>query len=1160
MVDKRFILIGLLTLIFIAGCSTSEEGADYTIEGNSVYVNDSNIYLRATPHTIAYSDWVEVEFESKLFGGEVDFAFGFNTDTIRPTAVERWNPHEEEISYTCDHEFTYTTNPNYFKCYYTQPANATSSDINITVFEHDFLGGNLQEQTAWWNISKNWTNFAGAFDSVDFDFDGKNKWWYIKGQNINAGQEYKIRYFLDVPANADAKYDIGIKPSSETMQEAIENEHLYFLDPFVHATLNNGLFAYYTFDNADLVGNTVTDVTGYGRDGTESNTLTGFVGIIEESFNWTLETSKVSVNDDVQLRLGSGGTTNMWMNLSGVKNGGRALSKGDYTAVGEGYECFWDDTGILTCRGGGGTMATSTAGHASITNWTMVTVIWADTVSPSSIYINGTNVTDSGLAKDIGNTAGDIFKIGQRFSADSASSRTPIDEMGIWNRSLTPAEITALYNAGVGLPYTIPAIGNSTTVDTPTILPAVAYAGSGSLNCSTQVNVSSGADFNATLNWSNATYSTATNFTNVGNGTYISVNVTPVTTFVSGEVWNCSVWAYQYDNISVSSTNSSIITISDTVPVWVDAPYNLTIFHTSNVTLDYNCTDVDGAVTYGISNYTGDLTTPLTINTTEGTINSDATYYDIGQFDYNVTCAQAGIFINRTFNLTVNQNIDLSQRALKDPVSEGISETFYLDIGIQNYSGIPSLNPVLQFNGTDYVGSVISSGTVANTNYWNYSTTMSVLNTTGSIAGVKQGFNWTFNLTSVLATDFETDYTNVTVFKVGIDNCSTYNNTILNFTLMDEENVVGIAGDIDIDLTLRSWQDSSIAWRYNDSWTNSTGNRTRALICVPQSLLNESSYMIYITSAYMGEDGVQEFFFLDYGNLSSLPTYNPYTYKISNLFSLNATDSTSFLIRYVNLDGLKVEDVLIHAYRRYIGEGLFREVERGRQNDEGESELHLVEEDVIYYFMVTQNGTILFTSNQFQATCQAVPCTVDLEEAGDFIPFGTDWDLVSDGAFSVTSDGTAREVMLTFTASNVSQWNLTIYKYNNNPADATVVNGSYLTAMAGTVTVSAPISAGNITYVARVQRDDVYLRDSFVSFGNSGLSSLQTAGGVILGALFVIAMVMMASTQGIAVVIFAVLGIVLVGILKLIELNWIAFILLLTMAGIIIWKLTRRTD
>jgi len=79
--DKR-ILFGLFgLLILIAGCS---EGQDYEIVGNSVMINDSNLYLKATPHTLSSSGWVETELESKAYSGEIDFAFGFDTETLKP--------------------------------------------------------------------------------------------------------------------------------------------------------------------------------------------------------------------------------------------------------------------------------------------------------------------------------------------------------------------------------------------------------------------------------------------------------------------------------------------------------------------------------------------------------------------------------------------------------------------------------------------------------------------------------------------------------------------------------------------------------------------------------------------------------------------------------------------------------------------------------------------------------------------------------------------------------------------------------------------------------------------------------------------------------------------------------------------------------------------
>ena len=1146
--DKRFILIGLFALLFIAGCS-EDGGVDYEIIGNSVQVDDSNIYISVSPHTIHYSDWVEVEFESKLFSGNIDFVFGFNTaDGVYPITARRWVEQEQIYSnettyYNCEHEFNYTQDPNHFWCY--------NQENGTLIYDHDFNGGSLGEQTAWWQELEysNWVDWKPD-NSVDYDFLDMDKWYYSKNQNIIANKVYKIKYYLEVPYNApNGKYVLAIKPSSETVEEAIDNEHFWYLDPwYTYPSLDTNLLAFFSFDDDTLLG----DITKQGRNATINGTPSrDATAKFNQSYGFPHADDKLGIISDMSFTEGI--TVAGWYeSIDGQAWASYLWGSNDLVfntyvdVVSSAFKSHVKGTTLATTS-----LGTSTAGYIFV----------ATTYDETNVKMYIGNATDLNTysdaeSDDLGTTGS--FYIGDHFdTADNSMADGFMDEIGIWNRSLSATEIGYLWNAGSGIRYN-PAEPPDLSIDSLQIAPSTIYATTGDLNGSAFIYNSNGNNYNVTINWTNSTDFISQNIQlNKLNGTYSSFNLTGHQ-FTSGEVINLTMYAIGTD---AELTNSTTITVSDTAPTWVDAPTNLTVFHTSNITLDYNCTDIDGVETYNISNYSGDLSTPLTIDNESGYINNNPTYDDVGSYDYNVTCSQGSVSINQTLNITVNQNTNFSYKALKDPVSEGANQMFYLDIFIQNYSGIPSLTPVLQFNGTDYVGALINSGTDGNINYWNFTTdSITILNTSGSVSGVKQSFNWTFNLTDILSTDFETSSKNVTVYKMGIDDCSTHNQTILNMTLKDEENNSGIAGDIGIDLTIRSWEDYGVAWNYNNSWTNSTGNRTRALVCVPANVLNESSYMIYITTSYISEVGAQEFWFLDYGNLSSLSTFNSYTPKIMDLFSLDVSDSTSFLMRYVDVDGLKEEDIIINAYRRYIGEGLFREVERGRQNDEGETELHLVEEDVIYYFVVTQNGTIRFTSNQFQATCQAVPCAVDLEAGGDFVPFGTDWDLVSDGGFSVTSDGSAREVMLTFTASNSSQWNLTLYKYNNDPDQATLVNESYLTSTSGTVTVYAPVSAGNITYVARVQRDDVFLRDSFVSFGNNQLATFQTAGGVILGALFVIAMVMMASTQGIAVVIFAVLGIVLVGILKLIELNWIAFILLLTMAGIIIWKLTRRTD
>jgi len=112
---------------------------------------------------------------------------------------------------------------------------------------------------------------------------------------------------------------------------------------------------------------------------------------------------------------------------------------------------------------------------------------------------------------------------------------------------------------------------------------------------------------------------------------------------------------------------------------------------------------------------------------------------------------------------------------------------------------------------------------------------------------------------------------------------------------------------------------------------------------------------------------------------------------------LLTADSTSFLFNYFDKDGLSVEDSVVHVFRKYIGEGSWREVERGKADINGDTIVHLVEEDVIYYFIISDAGEIVFTSKQYTALCQATPCTIQLEASGTSATFPTDWDLVDGG-------------------------------------------------------------------------------------------------------------------------------------------------------------------
>ena len=558
-INNRTVLIGFIALVlFISSCS-SEEGANYEIVGDSVLVNDSFLYMLVTPHTIQHSQWVELEFESKLFTGDIDFVFGFDsTDGVYPSEARRYvDPQQissnETTTYNCDHEFNYTVDPNFFTCY-----NVENSTL---IFEHEFDGGNLQEQTAWWQELEysNWVNWKPD-NSIDYDFLGMDKWYYSKNQNINADQLYKIKYYLNIPINTSSgKYTLAIKPSSETVEEAINNDHFWYLDPWYDTpSLNTNLLAYYTFDDGDLLG----DVTSQGRNlsiiGSPSRDATAK---FNQSYGFPATADKLELTSTMSFTEGI--TVAGWyesidgQTWAGYLWGSDDLQFQSYVAV---------TTGVFTTYAKGTSLVTTSIG-TSTTGYIFVASTYDET--NVKMYIgNATDLNTYSSAEADAMTTTGYFYIGDHLATiDNSMADGYIDEVGIWNRSLDSTEIEALWNSGAGIRYdpTLSLPPNSTTVSTPIILPAIAYHNTTALNCSAQVNTTAGTTFDAILNWSNTTYSEVTNFNNQINESFISANIT-LPSFKSGIDWNCSVFAYAHDNISISNSESAVREIGNYAP------------------------------------------------------------------------------------------------------------------------------------------------------------------------------------------------------------------------------------------------------------------------------------------------------------------------------------------------------------------------------------------------------------------------------------------------------------------------------------------------------------------------------------------------------------------------------------------------------------------
>ena len=482
----------------------------------------------------------------------------------------------------------------------------------------------------------------------------------------------------------------------------------------------------------------------------------------------------------------------------------------------------------------------------------------------------------------------------------------------------------------------------------------------------------------------------------------------------------------------------------------------------------------------------------------------------------------------------------------KTQVTEGEEAYFNLTINMLDMSATTA---VLWYNYTAYSPTIIQLGTDQS----NFSIMLTIPQDTGNTTGINATWFWEYNVTGLVKAN--TSVQNQTVYSLGIDNCSTFTTSILNISLMDEETNIIISSalntTIEVEIVLTS---GIITETYNTTFTNATNIG----FCIPSGLLDSGSagYFMDLIIRYEGDTYVEEYYHIDNEPITNT-TVPEYVY----LRDLLVADSQSFVVSFSDENGILVEDAIIYLLRRYVGDGVFREVEASKTDNDGETILHFVEEDVIYMFNVTRDGTVIWTSDDYRVYCAVAPCSLDLSASGIVPDFPSDWDSFPEGTYSVISDQATRKVTLTFSLNESAEMNLTVYKYSQNASImSTPIDSDILTASSGTIEISVPLSYGNATYYSIVQKNNVWVGSHWSSLQESPQDYFDDWVLVLVG-LIILALGLMAISTGVGMIVFAIFGLIIASILQLFDISYSVLLFIIIAGAILIWKvITRRGD
>lgn len=220
---------------------------------------------------------------------------------------------------------------------------------------------------------------------------------------------------------------------------------------------NLGLVAHWTFDGPTISGASVADVSGQGNTGTLEYSPPPVAGVEGQALSLNGSNQYVNCgtnNPTFNFASTSSFTESVWAyptrvngNWQAVFQVGRNLGLGNYQGIWLSGSNQW-----VFGSAGGGNLGTV---YATPDKWVNITVV--HTATSKAIYINGVLNAASGgdaIAGDLGGALCGIGSWGAEYFAGH------VDDVRVYNRTLSPYEIKQLYNAGT-------ATHQNATIDPP---------------------------------------------------------------------------------------------------------------------------------------------------------------------------------------------------------------------------------------------------------------------------------------------------------------------------------------------------------------------------------------------------------------------------------------------------------------------------------------------------------------------------------------------------------------------------------------------------------------------------------------------------------------------------------------------------------------------
>jgi hypothetical protein len=502
-----------------------------------------------------------------------------------------------------------------------------------------------------------------------------------------------------------------------------------------------------------------------------------------------------------------------------------------------------------------------------------------------------------------------------------------------------------------------------------------------------------------------------------------------------------------------------------------------------------------------------------------------------------------------TYNYTSTGNLTYQENSqtFSTPVDSGSSQVFQLNFN-WNTTLFTSVNTTFFYNITPYSGTLIYSNGVNEI-------IASTINVPTLASSIIYPFHWQIQLINTTGIYYyNSSFNNQTVNTIMLDNCTTYTNLLLNYTLLDELSEIPINNSnssIEINILL-----------YNPSRSGLVANISRvynatsyAFVCM-QSALGSTAYSMDTTVKYSSTNYVTR-----YNYMQNFTVNNATIPQSVRLYDLSTSIATKFLINYKGPTFLAIPGALVSINRQYVSENQYKTVEIGLTNDNGQTNAWF-DLNARYQIIISLNGQVLgvFTNQiPYCINPTTSECNFNLYQNYAFNA-APDFYTYNEMSYSYSFNKTTRAYTFSFATTDNSVALISINLTKLDAYQNITICSNQMLSSSGSLSCSVAASYGNVTFLASIWKNGQEIQENIYSIISP---AAITFGGDYVIFIFglVLCLGMMFIPSPIGVIVGSMVGLGIAAILFFLSGTGLlsgAFITLLIAAGIIIFVIRQR--